>query len=276
MLSTVASLLAFPKRLETPVMLSPENPSPPAPALLGRRLVKRFGAVEAVRGVDLEVRRGEVVALIGPNGAGKSTLLSLLAGLLVPDEGSASIDGVDAQLPGGLARQGLGFVSGDTQLYARMTPREVLTFFGRLHGVDERELAFHVQQVIERLGLTPFVDRRCDGLSSGQAQRVNLGRALVHDPALLVLDEPTNALDVASQQFVLETVERARQEGRAVLFASHILGDVERVADRVCVLREGRIVAEGPLESLLAATDGRGLGAYFIDETTADLAEAQS
>ncbi len=257
-------------------MLSPENPSPPAPALLGRRLVKRFGAVEAVRGVDLEVRRGEVVALIGPNGAGKSTLLSLLAGLLVPDEGSASIDGVDAQLPGGLARQGLGFVSGDTQLYARMTPREVLTFFGRLHGVDERELAFHVQQVIERLGLTPFVDRRCDGLSSGQAQRVNLGRALVHDPALLVLDEPTNALDVASQQFVLETVERARQEGRAVLFASHILGDVERVADRVCVLREGRIVAEGPLESLLAATDGRGLGAYFIDETTADLAEAQS
>jgi sodium transport system ATP-binding protein len=263
-------------RVESSVIAPPDVAASPAAALLGQGLVKRFGAVEAVRGVTLSVRRGEVVALIGPNGAGKSTLLSLLAGLLVPDEGVASIDGIDAQTPGGRARRGLGFVSGDTQLYARMTPREVLVFFGRLHGVAEGALPGRVELVIERLGLGPFVDRRCDGLSSGQAQRVNLGRALVHDPALLVLDEPTNALDVASQQFVLETVERARREGRAVLFASHILGDVERVADRVCVLREGRIVADGPLDDLLAATEGRGLGAYFLDGDAPPMAEVAS
>jgi len=168
--------------------------------------------------------------------------------------------------PGGQARRHLGFVSGDTRLYERLTPLEVLQLFGRLHGLEEMRLEERVGLLVERFGLGSFAARRCDQLSTGQSQRVNLARALVHDPSLLVLDEPTNALDVASQRFVLETVERARAEGRAVLFASHILGEIERVADRVVVLKAGRVVADGPLDEVEAASPGQGLGGYFLDD----------
>lgn len=238
------------------------------PPLACAHLTKRYGEVVAIRDVSLTVARGEVVGLIGPNGAGKSTLLSMLAGLLVPDEGTAAIDGVRADSPGGVARRRLGFVAGDTRLYSRLTVREVLHFFGALHGLRGAELDDAVRKTAEELALTPLFDRRCDSLSSGQEQRTNLARALVHDPSILILDEPTTALDVASQRFVLEVIERAQQAGRAVLLASHMMGEVERVADRVVVLDGGTIRAEGKLEALLEQTGTRGLGAFFIEEAT--------
>jgi sodium transport system ATP-binding protein len=214
----------------------------------------------------MTVARGEVVGLIGPNGAGKSTLLSMLAGLLVPDEGTAEIDGVRADSAGGIARRRLGFVAGDTRLYARLTVRELLHFYGALYGLRETQLEDAVQKTADELSLTPLFDRRCDALSSGQEQRTNLARALVHDPAILILDEPTTALDVSSQRFVLEVIERAQAAGRAVLLASHLMGEVERVADRVVVLDGGAVRAEGTLDALLAETGARGLGAFFVDE----------
>jgi sodium transport system ATP-binding protein len=235
------------------------------PPLVCEHLTKRYGDVVAVRDVSLTVARGEVVGLIGPNGAGKSTLLSMLAGLLVPDEGTAEIDGVRADSPGGIARRRLGFVAGDTRLYARLTVREVLRFYGALHGLSGATLDDAVQKTADELSLAPLFDRRCDALSSGQEQRTNLARALVHDPAILILDEPTTALDVASQRFVLEVIERARRTGRAVLLASHVMGEVERVADRVIVLDGGTIRAEGTLAALLDEAGGRGLGAFFTD-----------
>lgn len=235
--------------------------------LEARDLVKSFGSVMAVNHVSLTVASGEVVALIGPNGAGKSTLLGMIAGLLIPDAGSAWIAGQPATLADGAARKQLGFVSGDTALYGKLKVGETLRFFGSLYGLDAKTLQMRVQQVAEELRIDGLLDRRTDALSMGQRQRVNLARALVHDPAVLILDEPTNALDVASQQFVLDAVLLAKSRGRAVLFSSHIMGEVERVADRVVLLQGGQIRAEGALSSLLAQVGSAGLGSLFIDPT---------
>jgi len=189
----------------------------------------------------------------------------MLAGLLTPDDGTAEIDGVRADLPGGVARQRLGFVAGDTRPYGRLTVRESLAFFATLHGLTDEASAGAIARVAHDLSIEKLLDRRCDALSSGQEQRANLARALVHDPSILILDEPTNALDVASQRFVLDVVVRARDAGRAVLVASHVMGEIERVASRVVVLDAGRVRAEGALDDVLARTGGRGLGAFFDD-----------
>lgn len=243
-----------------------------APPLRAKNLAKRYGDVVAVRDVSLSVARGEVVGLIGPNGAGKSTLLSMLAGLITPDEGTAEIDGVRADLPGGVARQKLGFVAGDTRPYARLTVRESLAFFAALHGLSVDARGRAIERVAKDLSLEKLLDRRCDALSSGQEQRANLARALVHDPSILILDEPTNALDVASQRFVLDVVLQARQAGRAVLVASHVMGEIERVSSRVIVLDAGRVRAEGPLNDVLASTGGKGLSAFFDDDARGEAA----
>lgn len=237
-------------------------------ALVGEHLVKRYGDVLAVGGVSLSVAPGEVVALIGPNGAGKSTLLSLLAGLMPPDEGRAFIDGRQAHSEGGEARARLGFLSGDTALYGRLQVGEMLRFFGELYGLRHEALQARVRAVAEDLQLGSFLARRCDALSSGQRQRANLARALLHDPTAIILDEPTTALDVTSQRFVLAAIRRAKERGRAVLFSSHVMGEVEEVADRVVLLERGRLRAEGTLAELRERAGAGGLSALFSEDVT--------
>ena len=246
--------------------------------LRGEGLTKKFGDVVAVNAIDLHVGAGEVVALIGPNGAGKSTLLSMLVGLLTPDAGQAFIGGVPALAPAGAARMFLGFLSGDTALYARMTVRELLVFYAKLYGLSSTMIEKRIAAVVDELRLERFVDQRCGALSMGQRQRANLARALVHDPQVLVLDEPTNALDVASQEFVLRAVKRARDDGRAVLFSSHIMGEVEAVADRVMLLQRGHVQHEGTLDALHALSADGGLSSLFRDpedESAPDALEAR-
>lgn len=233
------------------------------PALHVEHVSKRFGKVHAVTDVSLAVHPGEVVGLIGPNGAGKSTLLSMCAGLLVPDEGACQIAGVPALAAGGMARKNLGFVAGDTKLFARLTVRETLQLFARLFDVPRAGRTARVEAMLARFDLADLAKRRCDGLSSGQAQRVNLARALVHDPSVVILDEPTAALDILSQSVVLDTVRAARAAGKAVLFSSHILGEIEALADRVVFLAKGRVALEGSTSALLAQAGPGGLGALF-------------
>jgi sodium transport system ATP-binding protein len=233
-------------------------------ALEGVRLKKRFGSVLAVDGISLAVRPGEVVALLGPNGAGKSTLLSLLAGLLVPDEGSAHITGIPSSKPDGSARMRLGFLAGDTALYGRLLVGELLAFFARLHGV--KDVATAVKAAADELRVGDLLKRRADALSSGQRQRVNLARAIVHDPAVLILDEPTTALDVASQRFVLDAVKKARERGRAVLFSSHLMGEVEQLADRVVLIERGTLRAEGTLADIVERAGPGGLSSLFAED----------
>ncbi|HSH75262.1 MAG TPA: ATP-binding cassette domain-containing protein, partial [Longimicrobiales bacterium] len=184
-------------------------------------LTKRYGTLTAVSGLTLRVEPGEVYALLGPNGAGKTTALRCLATLLRPSEGSASICGLDViEDPRG-ARARLAFLSSSMGLYERLTPPELVAFFGRLQGLDEPTLAQRVAELVELFELGDFSDRFCGRLSTGQRQRVSLARALVHDPPVLILDEPTLGLDVVSGRTIYDFIERERRRGKTILLSTH-------------------------------------------------------
>jgi len=234
------------------------------PTMVAEGLVKRFGPVAAVDGVSLTVSAGEVVGLLGPNGAGKTTTLRMLAGILTPDAGCVCVGGLDIHDRPLDAKRRLGFLSGDTQLYQRLTTREVLRYFGRLYGMSDASIAARAARLIDELEMADFADRPCGTLSSGQKQRANIARAFLHEPDLLILDEPTVALDVISGQFIVESIRRERDAGRAVLFSTHIMSEAEYLCDRILLLHRGRIIDEGVLDDLLARSGCRNLTDAFL------------
>ena len=227
-------------------------------------LGKRFGDVVAVHDVSLAVAPGEIVGLLGPNGAGKTTTLRMLAGILSPDRGQVHVDGIDVHADPILAKRRIGFLSGDTQLYQRLTPREMLTYFGRLYELDPATIAARSRALIAELDMGGYADRPCGTLSSGQKQRANVARAFLHDPPLLILDEPTNALDVISGQFIVRAIRQARDAGRAVLFSTHIMGEAEYLCDRIVLIHAGRVVDAGPLPVLLERSGRANLTDAFL------------
>jgi sodium transport system ATP-binding protein len=235
-----------------------------APTLVAEGLVKRFGPVAAVDGVSLAVSAGEVVGLLGPNGAGKTTTLRMLAGILTPDSGSVCVGGLDIHDRPLEAKRRLGFLSGDTQLYQRLTAREVLRYFGRLYGMADTLIGARTAQLVSELEMGDFADRPCGTLSSGQKQRANIARAFLHEPQLLILDEPTVALDVISGEFIVESIRRQREAGRAVLFSTHIMSEAEYLCDRILLLHRGHIIDEGVLDDLLARSGCRNLTDAFL------------
>lgn len=237
------------------------------------RLVKHFrsgdgGIVRAVDDVSFTVAGGEMVGLLGANGVGKTTTMRMLATLLKPTSGTARIAGHDIVREPLAVRRRLGYLSATTGVPDRLTPREVLVSFGRLHGLDEPTIADRVAGLLRSLGLESCGTRPCGRLSTGQRQRVSLGRALIHDPPALVLDEPTSGLDVRGARDLLEHLERLRGDGRAVLISTHRLHEIERRCDRFLIIDAGRIVAAGTRDELagpagsledafFAAIDGR-------------------
>jgi len=227
-------------------------------------LVKDFPGVHAVADVSFEVRAGEVVGLLGPNGAGKTTTLRMLAGILTPDRGRVLVDGLDIHRDPLEAKRRLGFLSGDTLLYQRLSPREVLRYFGELYGMRAPELDARIEGLVARLEMTPFADRPCGTLSSGQKQRANIARAFLHRPRVLILDEPTTALDVISGQFIVDAIREERAAGRAVLFSTHIMGEAEYLCDRILLIHEGHLVDAGTLEELLAHSGQSNLTDAFL------------
>jgi sodium transport system ATP-binding protein len=235
-----------------------------AATLVAENLVKRFGAVAAVTDVSLRVSPGEVVGLLGPNGAGKTTTLRMLAGILTPDAGRVSVGGLDIHQQPLEAKRRLGFLSGDTQLYQRLSTREVLRYFGRLYGMDDARIEARIGQLIADLEMASFAARPCGTLSSGQKQRANIARAFLHEPDLLILDEPTVALDVVSGQFIVESIRRQRAAGRAIVFSTHIMSEAEYLCDRISLLHEGAIVDEGPLAALLERAGSTNLTDAFL------------
>ena len=235
-----------------------------APVLVADRLARRFGDVQAVSEVSVTVRAGEVVGLLGPNGAGKTTTLRMLAGILTPDQGNVRVCGIDVHAEPLEAKRRLGFLSGDTHLYQRLSPVEVLTYFGTLYGLPQSRIGERVQTLVAELEMDSFKNRPCGALSSGQKQRANIARAFLHDPDLLVLDEPTTALDVISGQFVVEAIRRKRAQGKAVLFSTHIMSEAEYLCDRIALVHAGRIIDEGPLSDLLARSGQKNLTDAFL------------
>lgn len=228
-------------------------------AILTQGLKKTYhdpqrGTVHAVRGVDLECQPGEIYGLLGPNGAGKTTTLRMLATILSPSGGSAQVAGVSvADDPLGVRRR-IGFLSGTTGLYPRLTARETLEYFGKLHGLLGAELDERVQSLIEAFDMKAFQDGRCEGLSTGQRQRVSIARAVVHHPPVLILDEPTTGLDILAASDMIQFIESRRKEGTCVLFSTHILSEAERLCDRIGVIHAGRMLAVGSVEELRERT----------------------
>lgn len=208
---------------------------------------KKRGEIRAVDGVELECKPGEIVGLLGLNGAGKTTTLRLLATILRPDSGSIEIDGIDGRANPERVRARIGFLTGATGLYPRLTPRETLVYFGELAGMDKSLLRRRSEELIARLDMGEFADRRCDTLSTGQKQRTSIARTLVHDPPLLILDEPTSGLDVVTSRAIVEFIREARSHGKCVIFSTHIMHEAAKLCDRIAILHAGRIRRVGTL-----------------------------
>ncbi len=232
--------------------------------LAADNLAKHFAGVRAVDGVSLALDAGEIAGLLGPNGAGKTTMLRMLAGILPPTSGRVLIHGADMAADPLAAKQRIGFLSGDTQLYQRLTPREVLEYFGRLYSMPAGRLRGRIDQLVDELEMSAFAARPCRTLSSGQKQRANIARAFLHEPDILILDEPTTALDVISGQFIIQAIRRQKAAGRAVLFSTHIMGEAEYLCDRIVLLHEGRVLDQGPLADLLARSGRENLTDAFL------------
>ena len=221
----------------------------PSAALQVRGLTKRFDRV-AVDALDLTVRRGEFYALLGPNGAGKTTSLRMVAGLLRPDSGSIAVLGIDALSDPVAAKQITAWVSDEPMIYDKLTPLEYLGFIAGLWGLDPRIAQPSAQDLLISLGLGPHLDERCESFSKGMRQKVALAGALVHEPRLIILDEPLTGLDAVSARHVKGLLGERVRNGCTVIMTTHILEVAERMADRIGVIASGRLVAEGTLAEL--------------------------
>lgn len=221
----------------------------PAFALEVSRLTKRFQRT-AVDELSLLVRAGEFYSLLGPNGAGKTTTLRIVAGLLKPDDGAISVFGVDALADPVAAKQIVAWVSDEPMIYDKLTPFEYLEFVAGLWGVDPALAESRARRLLDWLGLAPHADERCEGFSKGMRQKVALAGALVHDPKLIILDEPLTGLDAASARIVKSVLRERVNAGCTVIMTTHILEVAERMADRIGVMNGGRLIAEGTLEEL--------------------------
>lgn len=218
---------------------------------------------QAVTDFSFEAKPGQITSLLGVNGAGKTTTLRVLSTILKPDTGSASVMGFDVKSQPVDVRRNLGFLSNSTALYGRLSAREVLEYFGKLNGMGA-ELNGRINQISEQFGLGEFLDQLCDKLSTGQKQRVGVARAILHDPQVILLDEPTAGLDVLASQAIMEFIESLREQGKTVIFSTHIMSEVERLSDHVVVIHAGGNSASGTVTELKERTGQPTLEKAFL------------
>ena len=229
-----------------------------------RELAKRFGNVEAVRAVSFTASDGRITGLLGPNGAGKSTTLRMLYTLLAPDSGSARIDDIDVAVDPDGARRRLGVLSHNAGIYPLLTARENILYFGELHGMPRAARERRADELIDLLEMGDFANRRAKGFSQGQKLKTALARALIHEPRNVILDEPTNGLDVMAVRNLRALLLRLRAAGHCVLFSSHVMQEVAGLCDEIVVIAGGRVVAAGSADELRAAAGAESLEDAFV------------
>jgi sodium transport system ATP-binding protein len=232
--------------------------------LEARDLNKSFGKVTAVRGVSFAARDGQITGLLGPNGAGKSTTLRMFYTVLKPDSGDAFIDGTSVTADPLAARRSIGVLSHGAGVYNNLTARENILYFGELHGMSRDERAARASELIEMLEMQPFADRLAKGFSQGQKLKTALARALVHRPRNVLLDEPTNGLDVMAVRNLRKLLGQLRDAGHCVLFSSHVMQEVEQLCDEVVVINGGQVVAAGALADIRARAGNAALEDAFV------------
>jgi len=232
-------------------------------------LGKRFGGVEAVRQVSFTAGDGRVTGLLGPNGAGKTTTLRMISTLLVPGAGTVRVDGIDAAREPQAVRARIGALSDARGLYARLTARENIAYYGELRGMPRRGIEESTARLAGLLELGPLLDRRTDGFSQGERMKVAIARALVHDPPNVILDEPTNGLDVMTTRSLREAVRRLREAGKCVLFSSHVMQEVAALCDEIVIVSRGTVAATGTPEAIRAAAGCEDLEDAFVRLTGA-------
>jgi sodium transport system ATP-binding protein len=234
----------------------------PAPLAVLDSVSKAFGDSVVVSELSVAVPAGEIYGLLGPNGAGKTTALRMLAGLLAPTSGRARVDGHDAATVE--AKRRLGYLSGSTGLFARLTPREVLAYFGRIHDLPHASIERRLSELVPALALDSILDRRCEVLSTGERQRVSIARAVLHAPPVLILDEPTSGLDILASRFMRDFVRSERERGRAILFSTHYLAEAELLCDRIGFLHRGRLLCEGTPAAIRSRAGASSLEEAFL------------
>jgi sodium transport system ATP-binding protein len=227
-------------------------------------LSKRFGTIEAAREVSFMARDGEITGLLGANGAGKSTCLRMLYGVLTPDSGRASVDGIDILGETSKARAHLGVLPHAAGLYNNLSARENIEYFGVLHGMRRRTLRPRIAELTQALGMEEFIERRAKGFSQGQRIKVALARALVHNPGNVVLDEPTNGLDVMAIRNLREMLLALKAQGRCVLFSSHVMQEVAALCDRVVIIGRGRVLADATVAEIRGRRGASSLEEAFL------------
>jgi sodium transport system ATP-binding protein len=222
----------------------------------------RFAAVD---NVSFKAESGKIFGLLGPNGAGKTTTLRILATLIPPTSGSASIAGYDVEDDAAEVRRQIGFLTGSTGLYPRLTAREAVAYFGALQGLTRDQVDASIDSIFDELDITPYQHKRCGELSTGMKQKVSIARAIIQDPPVIVLDEPTTGLDVLASRTLVDFILRSKERGRCVLFSTHIMSEAERLCDDIAIIHEGRIVGRGTVEALRAETGKDKVEDVFLE-----------
>ncbi len=225
---------------------------------------KKRGEVHAAAGISFRVEPGQIYGLLGANGAGKTTTLRMLATLLQPTSGGATVAGFEITREPGRVRARVGFLAASTALYARLTAREMIAYFGRLNGLTDAAIATRTRQLADELDMHEFLDRRCDTFSTGMKQKTSIARTLIHDPAVMIFDEPTVGLDVMTARAIVRFVRECRDRGKTVIYSTHVMSEVEKLCDRVGIIHDGRLLAAGTLAELGVRAGERNMEDVFV------------
>jgi sodium transport system ATP-binding protein len=227
-------------------------------------LRKSFGDVKAVNGISFEARDGEITGLLGPNGAGKTTTLRMLYSLLPPDGGQILIDGLDPTRDAMEIKRTLGVIPDSRGLYSRLTARENIAYYGELHGMSRRQIEARVAALVDTLDMADFIDRRTEGFSQGQRVKVAIARAMIHEPQTVLMDEPSNGLDVMSTRALRDYVRGLRADGHSVVLSTHIMQEVAALCDRIVIIAKGEVAADGTADELLQRSGCESLEDAFV------------